>query len=208
MGAGHVGEPWEASAPRAPRTVIVGGRSPRFSYFLLRRAWAALVFRRPPEPDPTNAVVPRWRVGGRLKFWFLVLVGLLLLLGGAAMALSGGEERGPGVTVAFFGLGLILTTPLFKAWKPRGKPTIAASSRPGQRTTGLSFPYSLYMTLVAAFAMICMGAACGGIALFRYSFTDPGESATTPLIFGTVGALFFLGDGIVVLIKKAGEGGP
>jgi hypothetical protein len=145
----------------------------------------------------------RPRLGGRLKFWFLVLVGVLLVLGGVAMALSGGEERGPGVVIALFGLGLLLTTPLFKTWRSRGTPIMQTIDRGGRARTGLGFPYSRGLTRASAYASLCMGLASGGFVLFAEEFADQGESKTPFFIFGTLGAVLFLGGGIVMLIRNS-----
>ena len=146
----------------------------------------------------------RPRLGGRLKYWFLVLVGALLTIGGAAMALSGGEERGPGIVIVFFGLGLLLTTPLFKTWRARGKPVVQTTDRDGRTRTGLGFPYSRDLTRVSAYASLCMGLASGGFVLFAEEFADAGESTTPFLVFGGLGTVLFLGGGILMLIRNAG----
>ena len=145
-------------------------------------------------------------LGGRLKYGFLVAVGLLMLLAGVAMSLSGGaEERGPGIAIGFFGLGILLTTPLFRNWEPRGRPSVRTIDRSGRSQTGLSFPYAGDKVRVAGLASLCMGAATAGFALFPDSFADPGESVTAIRVFGAIGATFFMGGGILVLVRKAGN---
>jgi hypothetical protein len=144
-------------------------------------------------------------LGGRLKFWFLVLCGALAVLAGAAMALSGGEERGPGVVIVFFGLGLLLTTPLFKTWRARGRPIMQTIDRDGRPQKGLGFPYSRDLTRMTSYALLCMGLASGGFVLFAEEFADPGESKTPFLVFGTLGTILFLGGGILTLIRSSGD---
>jgi hypothetical protein len=155
-------------------------------------------------------VVEGWhrpKLGGRLKFWFLLLFGLLAWLAGVAMAgLGDADDRGPGIVIAFFGLGLLLSSPLFRTWKRGGRPGIASVVRNGRPDTGLSFPYSRYKTRASAIAMICMGAASCGLAISPESFADPGESTTTIRIVGTLGAILLGGIGTLVLIRKAGAG--
>ncbi len=179
------------------------------------RAWASRRNRRPREShvgDKTadgDVPVEGWTrpvLGGRLKFGFLVAVGLLMLLAGVGISLSGGaEERGPGIAVGFFGLGILLTTPLFRNWKPRGRPSVRTMERSGRSRTGLSFPYAGDKIRVAGLAALCMGAATAGFALFPDSFADPGESVTGIRAFGAFGAIFFIGGGALVLVKKAGN---
>lgn len=124
--------------------------------------------------------------GGRVKFWSMLLIGLLCLAAGIGI-LSDGEIT-VGVTVLGFGVAIVAGAPMFRTWDRDGHISVAPVE--GRAEKGLVFPYSRSKTVAATLASAGMAVACGGISLGAFQEHE-GPTPTWLVAFGIVGFIFF-----------------
>jgi hypothetical protein len=143
---------------------------------------------------------------GWAQFAFMLVVGGLLTVGGLVLALTGqGADRGAGVTIALFFLACLLTAPLFRPGRRRGRLRLETLRLGDRQERGMLVPYSSSRTAVLLGATACMALACLGLVVFADAFADPGESPWPVRLVGTVGVLFFGLGGLMVARRGWGR---
>jgi hypothetical protein len=150
----------------------------------------------PPPSSPAPDQPHGWTrpfAGGWGQFAFMLVVGGLLTAGGLVLALTGrGAERGVGASIAVFFLACLLTAPLFRSGRRRGRLRLQTLRLGDRQERGTLIPYSGWRTALLLGATACLALASLGYVVFADAFADdPGESPWPMRLVGTVGVVFF-----------------
>jgi hypothetical protein len=131
--------------------------------------------------------------GGWGSFALLVVFSGLSTVVGLLLALtSRGAERGAGATMGLFGLACLLTVPLFRPRRRRGRLRLETLRLGDRHERGIVVPYSGLQTAMVRVATACMALASLGFVVFADAFADdPGESPWPPRLIGAAGVVVF-----------------
>jgi len=131
--------------------------------------------------------------GGWGSFALLVVFsGLSTVVGLLLVLTSRGAERGAGATMGLFGLACLLTTPLFRPRRRRGRLRLETLRLGDRHQRGIVVPYSGLQTAMVRVATACMALASLGLVMFADGFADdPGESPWPPRLIGAAGVVCF-----------------
>jgi hypothetical protein len=153
--------------------------------------------RAPPSPATAAALdQPHgWTqpfAGGWGSFALLLVVGGLSTVVGLLMAVGGrGAERGAGATTGLFGLACLLTAPLFRPRRRRGRLRLETLRLGDRHERGIVVPYSGLQTAMALVATACMGLASLGLVVLADTGDDPGEPPWPARLIGAAGVVVF-----------------
>jgi hypothetical protein len=110
--------------------------------------------------------------------------------------LASGWRSRPGVVrlaaalLALFFLACLLTAPLFRPGRRRGRPRLETLRLGDRHENGIVVPYSGLRTAVLLLATACLALACLGLVVFADAVADdPAESPWPVRLVGTVGVV-------------------